>query len=770
MKLSIIIPYHNADPWIGGMLDSLLDQDLPHDDYEIVVVDDGSTEEPVTLHRYAAQYPNITCHRQENAGVTMARNTGLGLVKGTWVWFCDADDYVLPQSLGRLLAIAEERRLDMLFFDARYVYPGKPVDNLRNDFAAVSDVRTGWEYAVNPPAPMGMAVWRFLVRRECLENPPLRFHDVTYGEGSWFQLELLPRVRRVAHVSVDIYFYVQRQGSILHAKKRKNFERYASDMYQYLTALTGRIDDASVPSDVRKLLVQRRDYEAYRLLGSLLRYCPADLSRSYLDKLAAMGAWPLARSGGRSERLYRRLMNRRGLWLAACRLYRRLRPVAAGILSLAVAVSLAAGCGPRIVPGAGGMLEVRSAEPVDVASLVLRDVPNEVFYKDVFLDAGIGLTSRTFLYAADSMDLSLEGISLSRSNASEAEKALQQRIIAGDSLDWNGRLLYPDGQPRYRVLFVNGGSSTTHGKSLGETALQRMRTFVANGGSYVGTCAGAFFASRGTNSNPENPYYLAVWPGIAHRTEMKSVYSGVRIEAGSPLLAYDDFGGDGYVNSVRHNLGCYAGNLPDGTEVLARFDYPARKDVHQQPLAWAYKQDERTGRVVMESSHPEEVSKGERLAFTESLIGYACDGVGVVPLKGVLANGEPCVMDRQTWEDDPAHTRIGDLQCHHFAVYVPADAVQVRFTVESDADCDLLLRLRRDGYAFPSREDYATDGSCAWQQLAFDTLASGVWYVSVQCLTTVTVTNTDYGQAYSGRTDVLNGMPYTITVSWLRNE
>lgn len=119
-------------------------------------------------------------------------------------------------------------------------------------------------------------------------------------------------------------------------------------------------------------------------------------------------------------------------------------------------------------------------------------VPQKAFYKDVFLDAGVGLTSRKFLYAARYLNLSTEGISFSRSNASDEEIALQNDIIAGDESDTNGRLLYPDGQPRYRLLFVNGGKATTHGKSLNKEAINNMQQFINNGGCYVGTCAGAF--------------------------------------------------------------------------------------------------------------------------------------------------------------------------------------------------------------------------------------------------------------------------------------
>ena len=66
------------------------------------------------------------------------------------------------------------------------------------------------------------------------------------------------------------------------------------------------------------------------------------------------------------------------------------------------------------------------------------------------------------------------------------------------AIDENGILLYPDGAPRFRVVYMNGGRAKAHGGTLGEQGRKNYRMFVANGGGYVGSCAGAFIASLGT--------------------------------------------------------------------------------------------------------------------------------------------------------------------------------------------------------------------------------------------------------------------------------
>ena len=398
--------------------------------------------------------------------------------------------------------------------------------------------------------------------------------------------------------------------------------------------------------------------------------------------------------------------------------------------------------------------------------LVKENVPNRSYYKDIFLDAGIGLNARKTLPAAKYLGLSLEGILFPRSDATEEEYTLQNDIVGGNEMDTNGRLLYPDGQPRYRLLFVVGGSSTTHGKSLSEKGLENMRLFVENGGSYVGTCAGAFFASNGYDGNVDYSYYLSAWPGMMKHSGLSNKYIGSFIEKNSPLLRYSDFGGDYYVDSIRHNRGGYPVDLPVGTEVLARFDYPNKADVNLSPSIWAYKKNQATGRIVQTGSHPEDVTDGERRDLMAAMIQYALDGRAPVPLKGFLRNGEVRVMEKNTSDNDPAFTRIGDLQTHHFVSYIPSEAKNVIVEVNSNSNYDLALMMGQDSFAFSDTAEFISSEPGARQRLVFSSIREGLWYIGVQCMTTVSVNQTNYGQAYTENTEVLNGVPYRISISW----
>jgi hypothetical protein len=184
------------------------------------------------------------------------------------------------------------------------------------------------------------------------------------------------------------------------------------------------------------------------------------------------------------------------------------------------------------------------------------------------------------------------------------------------------------------------------------------------------------------------------------------------------------------------------------------------------PAIWAYKKNQATGRIVQTGSHPEEVSSGERRDLTAAMVRYALDGRAPVSLKGYLRNGDVRIMDKMTSDNDPALTRIGDLQTHHFAAYIPSDARNISVDVSSSSNSNLALMMSQDSFAFSDTAEYLASEPGAKQRLVFPTIREGLWYIAVQCLTTVSVEDTEYGQSYIGNLSVLNGVPYTISINW----
>lgn len=92
MFLSIIVPVYNGEQYLKACLDSLLAQDISPKEYQILCINDGSTDASGSiLAAYSAYNPNILVLQQPNSGVVAARNAGLKAASGDYIWFVDAD-------------------------------------------------------------------------------------------------------------------------------------------------------------------------------------------------------------------------------------------------------------------------------------------------------------------------------------------------------------------------------------------------------------------------------------------------------------------------------------------------------------------------------------------------------------------------------------------------------------------------------------------------------------------------------------------------------
>ena len=403
------------------------------------------------------------------------------------------------------------------------------------------------------------------------------------------------------------------------------------------------------------------------------------------------------------------------------------------------------------------------------------------YYKDIFMDSGIMLTSRTDLPVTELLGLSMEAFVSTKHSYTEPYKftsvdTLRQReLIAGSALDENGILLYPDGLPRFRMVYMNGGRAGSHGKSLEEGGREAYRNFVKAGGSYLGSCAGAFVASLGSRnaegkiSNTKT--YIGLWPGNTMGTKLEKSYTAVDIVPDGPLSRYFDFDSRMHIDSVRHNGGCFAWmeTAPAGTEVLATYHTKGReleRDIHGLPVVWAWKETPATGRVVLCGSHPEGAYDAENLALMAAMVRYALAGNGEQVLKAVLKPGEPREMNDRT---KPEFAPVGDRQYHHFCVDVPKGVgkmvIDLQGFLDRD-DFDLHLFASRTGFAYREDATWAHVGANVDKSLEIIDPKPGKYYISVFCATTVTATMGKYGVEYSGRTDVLNGVPYTIQVNF----
>ena len=115
LLLSIIVPVYNVEKYLVRCIDSLVTQDVDACDYEIIMVNDGSTDNSLSVAEdLAAKYNNIVIVSHENRGLAAARNTGLRNASGQYVMFVDSDDYLTPNVISKMLKISFDNDLDIL--------------------------------------------------------------------------------------------------------------------------------------------------------------------------------------------------------------------------------------------------------------------------------------------------------------------------------------------------------------------------------------------------------------------------------------------------------------------------------------------------------------------------------------------------------------------------------------------------------------------------------------------------------------------------------
>lgn len=204
MKLSIIVPVYNAERWLRRCVESLLNQDIDKGEYEILLVDDGSTDGSLALaHQLAAEAGNISVFTQPNAGPGAARNRGIDNAKGDYLMFVDADDYIKPNSLAPILDLAINNELDLCFY--RLLVLTQDVNFVGGSDVITTDICSG-EYALMHEASVGSACSCLLCRKTLL-NYNIKFSAIINGEDTLFMTETIARAARIKFSPDVLYIY-----------------------------------------------------------------------------------------------------------------------------------------------------------------------------------------------------------------------------------------------------------------------------------------------------------------------------------------------------------------------------------------------------------------------------------------------------------------------------------------------------------------------------------------------------------------------------------
>lgn len=232
-KISVIVPVHNVEKYLPACLDSLVGQ--TYRNLEIILVDDGSPDSSGKIcDEYAKKDSRIRVIHKENAGVAMARNTGLECATGEYVSFVDSDDWLSKNtyrilyrglkkyqaqcSVGRCVHVTDD--------EGKLTYEKRKKCSIRRD-----DSREAMKHVLLE----GSAIWNRLFKREVFDT--VRFRKGRVNDDESAALYAYERCNRVVFLDRYTYFYRLRKNSITtSAFSLRNLDTYynAQDNFVFI--------------------------------------------------------------------------------------------------------------------------------------------------------------------------------------------------------------------------------------------------------------------------------------------------------------------------------------------------------------------------------------------------------------------------------------------------------------------------------------------------------------------------------------------------------
>lgn len=229
MLISFIVPVYNVEAYLKECINSILEQSFA--DYEIVLVDDGSTDNSGNLcDEYREKDVRINVIHKDNGGLSDARNAGIHVAKGKYILFVDSDDYIGKNSISNIVKYLKQQKEepDIMFLEAIRVYPDGTEDPLGDGYVAScingKNKKDVMEHLASLPK-FPAAAWSKLVKRKFLIQNSLFFEKGLLSEDIDWTIKMILKAKKFAYCDVNYYYYRQnRNGSISNTFDEKSIE------------------------------------------------------------------------------------------------------------------------------------------------------------------------------------------------------------------------------------------------------------------------------------------------------------------------------------------------------------------------------------------------------------------------------------------------------------------------------------------------------------------------------------------------------------------
>lgn len=219
LKLSIIIPIYKVEQYVEQCLASILNVDTQGLPFEVICVNDGTPDKSMTIvEEFQRNHENLYCINQENQGQSVARNEGLKISNGDYIWFFDSDDWMTQDAILRALDLIENYP-DVSVFATPVAWKHPSGDTIDWNFGK-DHIVSGIDYLklgcyTNPPQ-------RFIIKRSFLDLYCLRFYPGIFHEDELFGTEMLYLAEKVYLHNHYWCNYRQHGESVMHTMTVRN--------------------------------------------------------------------------------------------------------------------------------------------------------------------------------------------------------------------------------------------------------------------------------------------------------------------------------------------------------------------------------------------------------------------------------------------------------------------------------------------------------------------------------------------------------------------
>lgn len=299
MKLSIIVPAYNVEDYIEPCLKSLFDQDIGISNFEVIVVDDGSTdqtEEKVRL--FTKKYSNLHLISQTNTGLGGSRNTGVELSKGEYIYFLDADDYLAQNTLGILFKGLEHFNPDILGFSSQSVKDNNLTQSKTSEIDIAScQVYNGIDFLEH--YDYRPEVWRFFIKKTFYLNHNMGFYDKKFVQDAYFTPTLISKAERIVRLPYDVHRYRISNISITRDRTDEHLRTHLKDLCFAVEKLfhlrQDLINDGVTNTDALKRIHVKQQRYVFIAISRFMRSSlkPSELEHMLSD-FKAIDAYPLS--------------------------------------------------------------------------------------------------------------------------------------------------------------------------------------------------------------------------------------------------------------------------------------------------------------------------------------------------------------------------------------------------------------------------------------------------------------------------------------------